>query len=99
MLTAYRRIRAGDFPLGQNHFALGQDERMKATDRRMRRIGRGSRIRLAYSSPLADGNSGRNVGGPAEAPTIRHRLSFMLQQSLSAAFLSALAPSACCAAV
>jgi hypothetical protein len=46
-----------------------------------------------------NGDFGRDADGRAEAATLGHRLSFAPQQSLSAVLLSALAPSACCAAV
>ena len=90
----------GNFPLGQSHFALGQGERTRATDRRTRRFGSGfaNSVRLPKPS-VAGGDFGRDVGEPVEAPTIRHRLSFAPQQSLSAVLLSALAPSDRCAAV
>jgi len=63
------------------------------------RVGRGSRILFACRSACRRRDFGGDVGEPAEAPTIRHRLSFAPQQSLSAVLLSALAPSDRCAAV
>ncbi len=75
---------AGNFPLGQSHFALGQGERTKATDRRMRRFGHVSQMSVCLpQAPVANGDLRRVAAAHAEAPTIRHRLSFTSQQSLS----------------
>jgi hypothetical protein len=89
----------GNFPLGQGHFALGQGERTTA-DRRMNNVGHGSRIRSACRSRLSQTET--SVGMSESRPKRRHSgtvSSPRLQQSLSAVLLSALAPSACCAAV
>jgi hypothetical protein len=44
---------AGNFPLGQSYFALGQGKRTKAADRRMRRFGHLWRIRFVCQSCLS----------------------------------------------
>src|SRR5882672_9978568 len=65
---------AGNFPLGQSYFALGQGERMKATDRCMSHVGHGSRIRFARRSLFVeDGDFSRAADALAEAATLRHR--------------------------
>ena len=88
---------AGNFPLGQSDFALGQGERPKrlidacVAPVTVRELGFACRTHLSKTEASA--------GLQTRLPTLRHRLSFTPQQSLSAVLLSALAPSACCAAV
>src|SRR5882672_8776660 len=61
---------AGNFPLGQSYFALGQGERMKATDRRMSHVGHGSRIWLPAAAFLSKTET--SVGLQTRLPKRRH---------------------------